>query len=230
MRLLSCLLLFCYPASGQFTFYAKDSSIVKEIDLPAKEPFDTSKAYYRETTPYIYISSDNDLYNYFGWQTASKYHEFDFKNYHIFGEQACRQCMEFCHHDAGQTACHRNKCDMEWIWVMRDNKKAFTEIPVSILPGHISKDLPPNVRSFWGDTLIKSKTDTAIAKWYTTGRGDCFARFEYRLYADKYHSALLLKEWNYWGGCRAGGRKDFTLSFSMPEGILYKFKNTILVD
>jgi hypothetical protein len=111
---------------------------------------------------------------------------------------------------------------------MRENKKAFTEVPVITLPGYTG--VPADRRFFYMDSVIQTATDTGKTKWYTTGQGDCFASFKYRLYTDKYQPVLLLKEWNYWGGCRAGGSKDYTLTFSMPVGIRYTFKNTILVE
>jgi hypothetical protein len=205
MRLIISFLFCSCSVSAQTVF---DSSVVKLVDLPVTEPFDTSRAWYRVTNPYVYISSDNDLYNYFGYETAMKYREFNFADYHILGE--------------------RN--DKEWTWVMRENKKAFTEIPVIVSPGHTGPGLPVGRRSFFGDTVIKAVTDTARTRWYTNGQGDCHATFKYRIYADKYHPVLLLKEWNYWGGCRAAGSWDYTLSFFMPAGIIYTIKNTLLMD
>ena len=151
-----------------------------------------------------------------------KYYQYNFSDYHILGEQKCKQCIEHCRHDEGRTECHRNACDKEWIWVVRDNKKAFTEIPVRTILGHDRNDVPR-----YNDTIITTAPDTS--KWYTTGHGDCFARFTYAVFADKYHPSIVLKEWNYWGGCRAGGSKDYTISFKEPEGVLYKVKRTILM-
>ncbi len=106
---------------------------------------------------------------------------------------------------------------------MRENKKAFKEISSSVMIGHNRKDLP-----MYNDTVITSAPDTS--SWYTTGRGDCFASFKYAVFADKHHPVLILKEWNYWGGCRAGGSKDYTITFNEPGAVLYKLKRTILMD
>ena len=106
---------------------------------------------------------------------------------------------------------------------MRKSKKAFTEILVVTSPGHMATNLHADRRSLLVDTLIKVTSDTTKTIWYTTGRGDCFAHFEYKLYTDKYYPVMLLKEWNYWGGCRAGDSRSYTLSFSMPAGIVYTF-------
>jgi hypothetical protein len=229
MRLLFILLLGYSAASGQTIFSGKDGSVIKLIDdLPASEPFDTAHAYRKVNSPYVYIISDKDMYDNFGWPTPEKYWEFNFKDYHILGIFECRQCLEFCHHEEGQTNCHRNRCNEEWIWLMRDNKKAFTEIPVKTMPGHEGNDLPLTFHKFFGDTIIKMIADTSIAQWYTTGQGDCMVHFTYGLFTDNYHPVLLLKEWNHWGGCRAGGAKASTISFTMPPGILYHKKNTIL--
>lgn len=226
MRFLICSLFLCCTASAQPFLSFKDSSVIGEIDLPAKEPFDSSNTFKKAKGPYVYISSDNDLYDLFDWSIAVKYRDFDFTNYHILGQQVCRQCLQFCHHDEGETSCHRNRCNFEWVWQIRDNKKAFTEIPSSHLASPSEYDLSWR-KEINNDTVV---TSAGKAVWYTTGRGDCLARFSYKLYTDRYYPVLLLKEWNYWGGCRAGGVRNFQLSFSMPEGVLYKIKNTVLVN
>lgn len=230
MRVLIGCLLWCCTSSAQDIFPLKDSSIVKTIDLPAAEPFDTSHSWHRVSGPYVYIVSDKDLYDHFDYETTMKFYKFNFADYHILGEQQCSQCKQYCHHDEGQTACHRNACNKEWVWVMRENKKAFTEVPVTTLPGHEGHPQFKDHRSFYlDDTLVKSVAGTSRADWYTTGHGDCHAWFTYSLVTDKYHPVLLLKERNYWGGCRAGGSVAYTLSFSMPAGVLYTLKNTILM-
>ncbi|HLG41343.1 MAG TPA: hypothetical protein VI461_16815 [Chitinophagaceae bacterium] len=230
MRLLIGCLLCCCSSSAQVISPFKDSSIVKTVDLPATEPFDTSRAWHRVTQPFVYIISDKDIHDLFGYETDMKFRDFNFADYHILGEQKCRQCILFCHHDEGRKECHRNRCHEAWIWEMRENSRAFTEIPVSALPWHASSASPRERNSFLMDTFVKSVAGTEKAAWYTTGHGDCMASFKYKLYMDKYHRVLLLKEWNYWGGCRAGGSKTYTLSFSMPAGILYTTKNTVLVE
>lgn len=221
------LMLYCTSASAQ---NFKDSSVVKMIeDLPSQEPFDTAHSYHKVTVPYVYIMSDNDVYRTFGYYAGVRYLEFNFADYHIFGEQRCRQCMQYCHHDEGQTNCHRNVCNREWVWAMRENKKAFAEVSSVTLPGHVEAKLPDGRRSFFGDTVITSSADS-MTRWYTHGGGDCFARFTYTVVADQHNQALLLIERNFWGGCRAGGSWNFTISFKMPPGILHKRKNIILME
>jgi hypothetical protein len=152
-----------------------------------------------------------------------KFYKFNFADYHILGVLQCRQCLLVCNHNRGEDNCHRNACNKEWVWVKRDNKKAFTVIPSVTVPWYKREDLP-----MYDDTIITASKDTS--KWYTTGRGDCFASFDYAIVADKYYPALILKEWNYRGGCRAGGSKPAAIAFKEPEGILYKMKRTILVE
>lgn len=222
--MLFLLLLVGMNASSQSLLFPKDSAIVKEIDLPSKEPFDTARSYSRVHSSYVYIISDKDVYDLFGYDISMRFYnnKFDFTNYHVLGELICRQCLETCRHDEGYRVCHRNACNKEWVWVVRDNQKAFTEIPATAMPGHIGRD-----KHMFYDTVIIAKSDTA--RWYTTGHGDCFAHFKYAVVADKYHHALILKEWNYWGGCRAGGSKEYTITFKEPEAIVYKVKRTILM-
>ena len=231
MRYLFYLSLFSSTVSAQPVLFQKDSSVIKRItDLPSYEPFDSKKAYRQVKTPFVYIISQDDMYNIFDWNTAVKYYNFDFENNHILGLQQCSQCMTFCRHEEGMKECHRNLCNREWVWVIRENNKAFTEIPSKTLPGHISDDLPAGRKSFFGDTIINQASDLGKAAWFTSGHGDCYATFKYRMYVDKYHPVLLMKEWNYWGGCRAGGSWNFTVSFSMPPGISYKQKSIVLAE
>lgn len=223
MRMLFCLLLFSSTVSAQSLFFPRDSAYISSVDLPAKQPFDTARAYFKVKSPYIYIISDKDLYDHFGYNVLMKFYKFDFTNFHILGTLQCIQCLIGCNHDNGRRNCHRNACMREWVWVKRDNKKAFTTIPSHNIPWYERKDLP-----MYHDTIIKTSADTS--KWFTTGHGDCFASFKYAIVADKYHPALILKEWNYWGGCRAGGSKPATIVFKEPEGILHKIKRTILME
>lgn len=211
MRSLIIFLLCCSSATAQISLPSTDSSIIKYLDLPSTQPFDTARDYYWPASTFIYISSTNDLYIYFGYDIYMKFYnaKFNFEDNHILGELGS---------------------DKKWVWMMRDNKKAFREIPVVTSMGHTDPGLSRDHPHFFGDTVIRAVADTGISKWYTTGHGDCHAHFDYRLFADNYHPVLLLKEWNYWGGCRAGGSWEYTLSFSLPKGILYKFKNRILMD
>jgi hypothetical protein len=111
---------------------------------------------------------------------------------------------------------------------MRENKKAFNDIPSTTNPGYAGAKLTKGRPDFFGDTVLHSIQDSA--QWYTNGHGDCFARFRYTVVQDKYHPVVLLIERNYWGGCRAGGSKAFTISFARPPNIKQYSKNTILMD
>lgn len=222
MRLLVCLLFISGAVSAQSFFAPGDSAVVSTIDLPAKQPFDTARPFLRVEDPYIYIISEKDLYDHFGYDVSMNFYKFNFTDYHIMGSLQCRQCLLFCNHDKGEKNCHRNACNKEWVWVKRDNKKAFTTIPSYTSTWYERKDVP-----MYYDTILAASKDTS--RWYTVGRGDCFGRYEYAIIADKYYPALILKEWNYWGGCRAAGSKPATIVFKEPEGILYKTKNTILM-
>ena len=223
MRILFCLLLFTTTASSQSFYFPGDSAVVSTIDLPATQPFDSSRAYYKVKGPYVYIISDKDLYDHFGYDISMKFHQFNFHDFHILGALLCNQCLAGCDHRNGERNCHRNACIMEWVWVKRENKKAFTAVPSITVPRYQEKGQPQ-----YRDTVITATGDTA--SWYTTGHGDCFARYTYALIADKYHHALILKEWNHYGGCRAGGSKPVTIVFKEPEGVLFKTKRTILVQ
>jgi len=215
MRFLFIILLTS-PVSAQFLDIYKDSAVVETIALPKNEPFDTSRQYAHMEQEYVYICSNSDMYDIFGYSIASKYRDFDFSETHILGIRKCKDIKV------------NGACAYEWTWLVRDNKTAFTEIPISLTPGHIGTDVPE--RGFVKDTVMYSFNSNGNAKWFTNANGDCFASFNYHLYADKYHPVLLLREWNHWGGCRAGGYFDFTLSFDMPPGIKYKLKSITLSE
>ncbi len=231
MRLFFGLLFFCFVnASGQDIFFQKDSSVVKRIEgLPSMEPFDTTDAYRKVKQRYVYIISKNDLYRIFDYNTAMKLYGFNFADYHILGQQLCIHCYRNCNHNGVISPCHRNACDYEWIWQMRENKIAFVEIPSTTKAGHVDANLPEGRTSFFYDTLIRSGKDIINTNWYTHGHGDCFARFKYGVFHDTYYNVVLLKEWNHWGGCRAGGSKTFTISFVMPQNVVQRSKSIILM-
>ncbi len=226
------IMLFCTSvAEAQAPFFEKDSASVKIVaGLPVKEPFDTAHPYKKVKGPFVYISSDNDMYNVFGYRIYVQYRDFDFGKYHILGMQECRQCLMNCRHDMRRKECHRNACSRTWIWLKRENEKAFTEIPSSTLLGHDDAPLTGGIKSFFPDTVIRKPSDSTQLNWYTNGGGDCHARFSYSVFKDRYYPVLLLKEWNYYGGCRAGGSWDFTISFTEPGGSSYYIKNTVLME
>ncbi len=208
MKLLIFFLLSFQFVSAQ---NGEDSAFVRQInDLPAREPFDTANAYHRVKESYIYLMSDNDIYNTFGFAISEQYQSFDFRQYHILGIRD-------------------DKTPSKWKWLVRKNNKAFEEIPSATTPGHVDADLPRGRKSFFSDTLIRSLKNMEMTNWYTTGHGDCHASFSYKLLHDKYYPVIILKEINYDGGCRAAGFWDFTISFRPPAGYLYHLKNILLV-
>lgn len=231
MRLL-VILLFCSGlAEAQSLFPGRDSAFVRIMDgLPRSEPFDTAHHWKKVGQPCVYIISDNDLYDHFGYELMSRYRDFDFANYHILGLRECQQCLLYCKHDEGRRECHRNACHYQWTWRVRDNKKAFMEMPAAVSPGHIDAVIPMGRKYFFGDTIMARVSDSAIMAWYTHAGGDCYARFSYGLLQDKYYPVLLLKELNYYGGCRSAGFWEYTVSFTQPAGIRYYIKRTIFME
>ena len=231
MRLLLILLCSVSLANAQVPFFERDSAAVKLVPgLPAKEPFDTAHVYKKAERPFIYIISDNDLYNVFGYSTYRQLSDFDFSKYHILGLQECKQCLRVCRHEMGRKECHRNVCSREWVWLQRENEKAFTEIPSTTLKGHADAQLHTGRDSFFTDTVIHKPTNGPMAYWYTTAGGDCHASFKFAVFTDSYYPALLLKEWNYYGGCRAGGSWNFTICFTELKGSRYYVKSILLME
>lgn len=233
MRILLFLcLLAAASLKAQTAFYTADSAFIRFIDLPSTEPFDSTKPYNRVKEEMIYILSPNDLYRYFGYNTYIKHYRNNFSQQHILGRLQCRQCVEICMHKEGQRECHRNRCRYTWVWTLRDNAIAFTNLPSATWPGHSDALALTGRKTFLHDTVITKATGTGKwnAKWYTTGGGDCHARFTYSILKDNYYPSVILKEENYYGGCRAGGRWEFTICFNKPEDALYIYKRTILLD
>jgi hypothetical protein len=207
MRLLFGLLLFGVNTSGQNIIFPKDSSVISIVgDLPSTEPFDTSRAYQKRKQRYVYILSGKDVYEIFGYSVSDKYQNFNFKDYHILGQQVTNK----------------------WTWQLRENKKAFVEVPSTTKFGWVGFRLANGTTSYLKDSLMQLISDSV--QWATEGRGDCKAHFNYSVVRDKYYPTLLLIERNYWGGCRAGGSKAYTISFVMPRNILQYSKNTILMN
>lgn len=230
MKLLICLIFCSNLVMAQPFGFTKDSAFVKVIeDLPKKEPFDTAKKYSKPIMDtYIYIISNKEVFELFGYNISTRYREFDFANYHILGEEICMQCEQYCKHDEGDKDCHRNACNMKWVWLMRDNKKAFTEIPSKgNLP--LTSKQTELIKYKYSDTILISNSDLGIATWLTHSGGDCHASFKFGVFRDNYYPAIILKEWNYYGGCRAGGFWEFAINFLMPAGNFQKSKNVILM-
>lgn len=230
--IIACLFSVCFAASGQNQPLLRDHSVVKEINLPSGPLKNEKNSYGNRADPYRYIISENDIYNLFGYDTMMRYHNFNFTVYHILGEKKCRQCMKYCHHEEGIEACHRNLCIREWVWTMRKNDRAFTTVTATapatgILPGEEAKDVPA-----FRDTVMQpvSIADSGMAKWHTTGHGDCHGWFTYGVFKDNFHPVLLLKEWSHYGGCRAAGSRSAVIKFQTVTGVLHYKKNTILVQ
>jgi len=225
------VLLFLWSSVHAQDSLVRDPAFVKIVEgLPSQEPFDSANSYRKISNHYIYIISDNDLHRVFDYETAMKFYLFDFSRYHILGRWVCPFCEAACNHEEVDKPCHRNVCEYEWTWEIRDNVKAFSEIPLNRFLGHKDAVYPTSFQHFFYDTVQLSVTDSSIHNWYTSGRGDCRSRFEYKVFRDRYYPAVILKESNYWGGCRAGGSWDFTISFPKQPGKLQYSKHTILVD
>ncbi len=231
MRWLLVLLCCLAKAGAQVPLFEKDSAAVERVSgLPGEEPFDTAHPYNRAGENYIYILSSNDVYHLFGYSTYTEFSRFDFSRYHITGIQVCMQCRRVCRHEEGLTTCHRNRCQQEWIWLKRENEKAFTGIPSLFKEGHADVALPDGRQYFLRDTVIPKTPGSAMMAWYINAGGDCHARYEFDVLSDRYYPVVLLKEWNYYGGCRAGGFRDFTVTFTAPENKHYFIRRTVLMD
>lgn len=216
--LLPLFMLFIYTTSAQkISGPEADSAFIREVALPSISDKKV-RGWNAESGNYVYMFSYMDFYRLFDVDTFYyRYHDFDFSKYHILGLLACRQCLTVC--------CHRNAHEFEWVWTVRSNEKAFQQIPYTMMPF-------PQQKQLYGDTVVMpaSPADSGKVRWGTHGRGDCHARFRYELDADKYYPVTVLREYNYYGGCRAGGGKYSELKFSFVPGKTVYRKKTILMD
>lgn len=224
MRTLLVCLLFSIELPAQSFF--PDSAFIRFIDLPASEPFDTSELSQRVKSSHIYLASRRDVYTVFGYAMSTKFYGFDFDNTHILGKQECRDCRLTCKHEQGEVNCHRNRCTYSWKWSVRDNRKAFTEIPFTTVSGHAGPGITKHV---YGDSVMNHPTDSGIHRWYTMTSADRFARFHFNLYSDNYYPVVVLKEFIRYGGSRASGSWDNTILFRKPDRVSQFTKHTIRV-
>lgn len=232
MRIIFLLiLLVASVARAQVTYFTEDSAAVKLIDsLPSEEPFDTARKWNKAESPFIYLGSENDVYNVFGYAAAGHYRGFDFNRFHVLGKRVCRQCEMYCKHSAGQTACHRNRCQYSWVWAVRDNQKAFSSLFSTTKSGFDESITGQKKLHTYRDTVMTDPGDRAVSAWFTYAQGDCMASFTFGLFKDRYYPVLLLKEWNQYGGCRAARFDEYTILFRKTEGINYYIKQVKLVS
>lgn len=53
----------------------------------------------------------------------------DFNKYDLVLYSACGYCMELCEHDKGVDACHRNACEYQRAWFLREKSQERIEAP-----------------------------------------------------------------------------------------------------
>ncbi|MCX6318082.1 MAG: hypothetical protein NTW29_12375 [Bacteroidetes bacterium] len=226
------LLILSLATAAQNHLYSRDSSVIRKVVLPADPIIKETANGPLSKADYIYLLSDHDVYNLFGYDSMKQFRNVDFSALHILGIRQCKQCLRVCNHDNGHKACHRNVCMKEWSWYMRRNQSAFAAIPV------ISPTAPTRIGGddmheyHLRDTIIQpTPGDKAgTARWQTSGMGDCHGSFSYELLQDRFHPVLLLKESSYYGGCRAAGGIHVSVVFKPVAGIQYYLKNTVLVE
>ena len=225
------IFLCCWgTARAQFISIGNDKAFVRyQEGLPAAEPFDTAQRWQKAEGPYQYIVSRDDLYNFFGYGIYSSFQDFDFEQYHILGIKTCKNCQSCLLHGM-EPGCHANRCQYSWVWMIRDNDKAFRLLPSLTLPTDQQDELAAARIRQYRDTVVDVPGEKNRKLWYTNAGGDCHARFSYTLLQDKYFPTLLLKEWIYDGGCRAGGFWEFTIQFKQPDKNRAYIKRSILRD
>lgn len=229
-HLLISFLLFSYlPGRGQMIYPYNDSAFVRFMDsLPEFEPFDPDHTYQKVRESYQYIISRNDLYDLFGYERYIRFQGFDFNRYHILGQRACRQCLASC--EPGHYPCHRNACHYSWVWSIRENTKAFVPEFALSKTGHDYDEIAGTTGRSYKDTVLFIDSSKNQMAWLTTAGGDCHARFDYQLVRDRFFPVLLLKEMNFYGGCRAARFQDYAILFRETGGILYYIKKTLLME
>jgi|GEM_PF-1325614 hypothetical protein len=227
------LIFFCLSGTVQAQIFPidNDSAFVRfQEGLPAMEPFDTAQRWEKADGPYQYIVSSDDLYDLFGYEVFSRFRDFDFKKYHILGLQTCSKCQLTCRLAGMQPGCHADRCCTSWVWMIRENDRAFSLIPSLTMETDKTDTLTISARRNYRDTVLGLPGEKNRKYWYTSAGGDCHAKFSYALLQDKYFPVILMKEWNYYGGCRAGGYWEYTIQFNQPEKNRHYVKRTILME
>jgi hypothetical protein len=225
------LLVLSISGSAQNHLYTTDSSVIREVALPASPIMKETSNGPLATADYIYLLSDHDIYNLFGYDSMKQYRDFNFTDFHILGIRQCKQCNRICKHYNGSKACHRNVCMKEWVWFMRRNNTAFQAVPV-ISPSTPARIGAPDEHAYHlRDTILSPASGDRLghARWQTSAMGDCHGSFTYDLWKDQFHPVLLLIESSHYGGCRAAGSINVSVVFYPLPGIKYYLKNTVLV-
>lgn len=231
MRIFFLFLFFSGTTYAQIFPPENDSAFVRyQEGLPAAEPFDTTQRWEKADGPYQYIVSNNDLYDLFGYNHYVRFQDFDFKKYHILGMKACKKCLLACRSAGMSYACHADRCNYSWVWMVRENDKAFSLIPSLTRESDKLDTLSFANRRNYRDTVLSGPGNEKRKLWYTSAGGDCHAKFSYAILQDKYYPVVLMKEWNYYGGCRAGGSWEYTIQFNQPDKNRQYVKRTILMD
>lgn len=231
MRIFLLLLFLTGTAHAQLFPPENDSAFVRyQEGLPAAEPFDTAQRWEKADGPYQFIVTNNDLYDLFGYDDYARFRDFDFKKYHILGVKACKKCLLVCRTAGMHPGCHSDSCMYSWVWMVRENDKAFSLIPSLAMESDKLDTLSKANRRNYRDTVLSAGGNEDRKFWYTSAGGDCHAKFSYALLQDKYYPVILMKEWNYYGGCRAGGSWEFTIQFNQRDKNRLYIKRTVLME
>ncbi len=66
------------------------------------------------------LPADNWWYQQMVRHLADSLPVIDFSQKELVLYSACGQCLAYCHHDKGEPSCHRNVCEFQVAWFLRD--------------------------------------------------------------------------------------------------------------
>ncbi|MCP4441848.1 MAG: hypothetical protein GY810_23320 [Aureispira sp.] len=221
---ISCFIICLLPSaifSQRGLVSKKHPRFEKHLSIPVFDELDLS----RKSSKLIYknnrlIKDSSTYYQLFADSMHKKLPLVDFSQNEIFVDKHCAQCASSC--PSYRQGCHANRCNYTLSWVLL-RKKVPNEIEVesqgSITGIQCKIKLKEHKNGYWIVDSAKKytqlskecKTPFSITNFsesillFKSSVGDRFASFSNQVLINHKTKTVTWKEYNYWGGSRAGG-------------------------
>ncbi|MGB0521544.1 MAG: hypothetical protein ACPGJS_01225 [Flammeovirgaceae bacterium] len=169
----------------------------------------------------------------------------DFQNYYLIGKSRCAQCILFC--KGSRKACHQNNCHNSFYWLLME-KDSLRAQQATYEP--VSHTFIPFFRCKYpvsGPFVLQSESDfqefikkcpelrnmevdfTKECVLFRYAGGDCLASFDHEFYLNHEQKKLVWQLYNIWGGCRAGGLRQFAVKIpKVPAGYEVNYEQVFI--